>query len=81
MIATYKDIEKQIGESVNIFNGRMMENLKRSVGDKLLASFDLSLGLPVSLRRRWAFRSRIMGADVSDIRIMDMIVKAPAWKS
>jgi hypothetical protein len=37
--------------------------------------------LPVSARRRLALRSRRTGPEVSDIRIMEAIVNAPAWTS
>lgn len=70
---------KQIGLRKNIFVGRMMENMKRSRGERPESSLDVRAGLPVSFRRRLVLRSRRTGAEVSDMRSMDVAVKAPAW--
>lgn len=71
-------MDRQIVERVSILTGLMMENLKRSAGDRSEASFERSFGLLVSARRRFAFRSRITGAEVSFMRKTDAIIKAPA---
>jgi hypothetical protein len=69
---------RQIGERVSILAGLMMENLKRSAGDRSDASLERSFGLLVSARRRFALRSRITGAEVSFMRIIEANINPPA---
>ncbi len=50
---------RTIGESASIFIGRMMERLKRAVGESPDSDLETRAGLPVSLRRRAALRFRM----------------------
>jgi hypothetical protein len=56
-----------------------MESRKRPEGVKPLWSFETSLLFPVSARRRFVLRSRMVVADVSLIRMSDTMKVALAW--
>jgi hypothetical protein len=56
---------KTIGEVTSILVGRMMESANRARGVWPLSNLDLSLGLPVSFRRRVALLARSAGPYVS----------------
>ena len=77
----YRDIAKQIVDRKSILAGRMMEYLNRSAGDKPLSSFDRSFSFPVSARRRFVLRCRMMIPEVSLIRSRDMMKNAPPWNN
>ena len=56
-----------------------MENLKRSLGESSLARLERSFWFPVEARSRFAFRSRITGADVSFIKKIERMRNVPAY--
>lgn len=68
-----------MAERVSILAGRTMENLNSSLVARPVSSLDRSLSLPVSARNFFALRSKITGAEVSLMRMRDMMKKADAW--
>lgn len=76
-MAIYNDIAKQMVEQKSILAGRTIENLNKSVGDSPLSSFERNLSLPVSARRRFVLRCRMIMPDVSLMKINDIAKNAP----
>jgi hypothetical protein len=64
-------IKKQIGEQKNILTGRKIENLNSSDGVRPLLSLETNLPFPVSARRRFALRARIIVPDVSLMKMSE----------
>jgi hypothetical protein len=75
--ATYIDRKKITGCMKSIFNGRRIERDKASLGNKSSARQDIYLSSLFSFRRRLAFCSRRVLADVSFKKVIEIIVTIP----